>query len=168
MIALSFAPVEGNPSASAYRLLEAQVEQHWPQIPRPLTLMRTELGKPCFRDYPECHFNLSHSGKWVACVLSDVPVGVDLQQHRRVPDRVIRKFTPEEQGWLQTHPEDFFPLWVKKEAFLKAIGTGLTRNLGSFSALPLEENTVENYSICLMPAPEGGYSCGVAFLNSTG
>ena len=39
-------------------------------------------GKPYFRDLP-FYFNLSHSGDYVLCVLSEAEIGADIQQHRR-------------------------------------------------------------------------------------
>ncbi len=167
MITLHFARVDGETrevaSQTAHRLLEQQAAQRWPQLPSPLVQERTPGGKPVLSGYPNCHFNLSHSGEWAVCALSDTPVGVDIQQHRAVPARVVRRFTAEEQHWLEQHPKDFFDLWVKKEAFLKAIGTGLTRRLDSFSVLPPEENTVEGYRIALAVPPEAGYACAVCY-----
>lgn len=33
-------------------------------------------GKPYLRDYPNAQFNISHSGQFVACAVSDRPIGV--------------------------------------------------------------------------------------------
>ena len=36
--------------------------------------------KPYLKDYPDIHFNGSHSGEYLVCALSDVPVGIDIQK----------------------------------------------------------------------------------------
>ena len=48
------------------------------------SVMRTETGKPYLRLHPELFFNISHSGEWIACVLGNVPVGIDIQYHREI------------------------------------------------------------------------------------
>lgn len=149
-------------SKAAHDLLEEAAHRKWPDLPTPLPMQKDKNGKPFFQGFPGRYFNLSHSGAWVVCALSDHPVGVDLQAHRQVPVRVARHFTPGEQGWLETQPDAaFFDLWVKKEAYLKAVGTGLTRRLDSFSVLPIEENQVGEWTIRLVQPPEEGYSCAL-------
>ncbi len=165
MMELAFRRIAGQGPAAgsetAHRLLEELTAKAWPEVPHPLPLHKDERGKPFFMGFPSRHFNLSHSGDWAACVLSDKPVGVDLQLHRAQPRRVAQRFTPQEQAWLEQNPAGFFDLWVKKEAYLKALGTGLTRRLDSFFVLPLERNRVGDYVIWLAEPPEPGYSCAV-------
>lgn len=38
----------------------------------------TGHGKPYLLNYPDVHFNISHSGEYVACAVADSPVGVDI------------------------------------------------------------------------------------------
>ena len=155
----SSAPSAG--SEAAHRLLEEAASRRWPELPKPLPLEEDEKGKPYIRGYPGCQFSLSHSGGWAACALSDGPVGVDIQQHREIPALVSRKFSGEEQEWLRNHPDSFFDLWVKKEAYLKALGAGLTIRLDRFTVLPLENNMVAGCRIWLADPPEKGYSCAI-------
>lgn len=58
-----------------------------------------ENGKPFLLDYKEVHYNLSHSGDWILCAVSDQPVGIDIQQkssmRRGLCDRV---FSEEEKS----------------------------------------------------------------------
>jgi 4'-phosphopantetheinyl transferase len=60
-----------------------------------LDVIRPENGKPVFRDYPQCHFNISHSGNHGACVLADTPVGIDIEAigglNTRVLDRILHR-----------------------------------------------------------------------------
>lgn len=44
-------------------------------------------GKPYLPDYPHAHFNISHSGQYVACAVCERPVGLDIQ--------VIKSYDPD-------------------------------------------------------------------------
>ena len=50
-------------------------QYRWRELP-PIRL--TSLGKPYFPDFPEVHFNLSHTTGAVLVALSGEPVGVDI------------------------------------------------------------------------------------------
>ena len=97
-------------------------------------------GKPELTGSEIC-FNLSHSGMWAACAVSDRPVGVDVELPRCSMAVAQRHFCPEEL--LQLPREDrslaLNRLWTAKEAFVKAVGCGLTVPLNSFRVL-LKEN----------------------------
>lgn len=94
-------------------------------------------GKPLLRDGP--HFNLSHSDGWAALVISSGPaVGIDIEWHRPVEEVLAEMvFSAQEQRDLQRHvgPDRiaaFYRGWTRKEAYLKACGSGLARALDSF------------------------------------
>jgi 4'-phosphopantetheinyl transferase len=77
-------------------------------------------------------FNLSHSYDVAGYVVADQPVGIDLEKVRSldVAGIVERFFAPEEWRLWQDLPMEqqqlaFFRAWTVKEAYLKAIGTGL-------------------------------------------
>lgn len=84
------------------------------------------------------HFNVSHSGDALALAISrSQPLGIDLE-HRRRPRRVLelakRFFAPHEARMLSRLPETerqiaFLRLWTRKEALVKAEGTGLSGGL---------------------------------------
>ena len=106
--------------AQAYDLLERAARLHWgwDRLPE---LAREERGKPYFPGAPQYHFNLSHSGPFALCALSNRPVGVDIQVVRPdwSPKLVDRSCTPEERAWLAAlgdRPEDFAALWACKES----------------------------------------------------
>ncbi|HOI88261.1 MAG TPA: 4'-phosphopantetheinyl transferase superfamily protein [Lentimicrobium sp.] len=101
-----------------------------------------EKGKPEPGGLQGIHFNVSHSGDWVVAALSPFPVGVDVERMRKVPEGVANRFFSEkEKAWLASanneieKAEIFFTLWTLKESFLKALGTGLTRSLSSFTVV---------------------------------
>jgi phosphopantetheinyl transferase len=84
-------------------------------------------------------FNVSHSGDHAAIALSPTGrVGVDIETHGRVHD--LRALIPTvmadgERGWIDAAESDtafgnaFYACWTRKEAVLKAIGTGLIDDL---------------------------------------
>jgi len=99
-----------------------------------------EKGKPCPDGYRGAHFNISHSGDWVVAALSPDRVGVDIERVRPVkPGLAERFFSATENRMLAGIADEagrrdlFFTLWTLKESFLKAVGTGLSGGLKSFS-----------------------------------
>jgi 4'-phosphopantetheinyl transferase len=87
-------------------------------------------------------FNLSHSGdRALIGLTAGAAIGVDVEAIRPIPDAVqIARghFAPDEAAALAALPPDavepaFFGLWTRKEAVVKALGTGLSLPLGRFS-----------------------------------
>ncbi|MCJ2090595.1 4'-phosphopantetheinyl transferase superfamily protein [Methylobacterium sp. E-005] len=87
-------------------------------------------------------FNLSHSAARALIGLAgSATIGVDIEQIRPIPDavRIARMhFAPDEAAALAKLSPDaieatFFGLWTRKEAVVKALGTGLSLPLDRFS-----------------------------------
>ena len=100
------------------------------------------VGKPFLTDSPY-FFNISHSGDFCAAVLSDKPVGIDLQTLARV-NRIRdinafakRFFSPDELELFLKKPtrEELCALWTRKEALSKLLGRQLCESLSSLSSL---------------------------------
>ena len=93
-------------------------------------------GKPLFDNAPACHFSLSHSDDVGVLAIDHVaPVGVDVEVLRPMGelDALAQAHcTPDECAALAARPSgdarlrSFLAAWTRKEACLKAIGTGLT------------------------------------------
>jgi len=79
--------------------------------------------------------SLAHSAGLVAVALSrDGAVGIDLERADREPTALAWFCSPAERRWLDTLPRadrqtGFVRLWTRKEACLKAAGTGIDRRL---------------------------------------
>lgn len=87
-----------------------------------------ECGKPFFLNEKNIFFNLSHSGKFAVCVVSEREVGIDVEGDRKVSSKLVcRHFTEAEIEWLNEGDFDnrFLKIWTFKEAYGKAIGTGV-------------------------------------------
>ena len=112
-------------------------------VEEPDEVCMNEFEKPFYKEYPEIHFSLSHSGVMAMCVISDRPVGCDVEKIReRDLDIAKRFFTSEEYDLIKSQKTDelqtkmFFRIWTLKESFVKCIGTGLSTLLNEFSIIP--------------------------------
>jgi len=90
-------------------------------------------------------FNLSHSGDLAALVLLRARhVGIDIEAERALTDPVLlarRILGQRERVWfdgLSAGARDaaLLAAWTRKEAVLKAVGTGVSGNLRSIEVLP--------------------------------
>ncbi|MEO1815977.1 MAG: 4'-phosphopantetheinyl transferase superfamily protein [Acetobacterium sp.] len=124
-------------SVGAEILLQQAVERvHG--ISGSLRIAPGEDGKPMLSDYPDIHFNLSHSGHYVVCGLGVQAVGVDIQKMERPNLKLARRFfASSEADWLWALPAEqqirgFYDLWTLKEAYMKYTGKGFRLPLHSF------------------------------------
>jgi 4'-phosphopantetheinyl transferase len=99
---------------------------------------RPSLAPPF--DRSGLHFNLAHTEGVVAmAVCRHARVGVDVEKAGRAPLAVAeRYFSAAEVAQLhalpaEAQPRRFVKLWTLKEAYLKAMGTGLAGGLGRMS-----------------------------------
>lgn len=97
---------------------------------------QTQSGKPVCVGGPP--ISLTHSGDWVACAVAATgDVGIDLQfpaAHLNTDAIADSFFHDEERQWvLDGERERFFMLWTLKEAYLKALGVGLSGGLNCVS-----------------------------------
>jgi 4'-phosphopantetheinyl transferase len=100
--------------------------------PDALAIVRDAQGKPRLAGaHAGLHFNLSHSGDWVALAWSQLaPVGVDIEARaNNFAELLPYCANPTEQVELRADPRPeraFLQLWTRKEAVLKAHGSGLS------------------------------------------
>ncbi len=109
--------------------------------PRDVRIEHGPNGKPDLARTHGLHVNLSHSGERALLAVSrHGPIGVDIEVGRtgRPFARLSRRFfAPSEHEWIQglaaaDVASGFYRLWTLKEAYLKAIGTGLTLSSRTF------------------------------------
>lgn len=93
--------------------------------------------------YDGVRFNLSHTDGLIACVVTQGRAcGVDVERTpASAAGRLTRHFAAAEQAELAAlapggRAARVSELWVLKEAYLKALGTGLHRSLAGFSFPP--------------------------------
>jgi 4'-phosphopantetheinyl transferase len=112
--------------------------------PRSVEFVETEYGKPTLapvHGLTDLDFNLSHSGVLALYAFtSGRAVGVDVELIREIPDTdelAERFFSPTEIASLKALPLAqrslaFLACWTRKEAFIKALGHGLSCPLDAF------------------------------------
>ena len=129
----------------AYRSLFAEflaryvAIQHLKVTSNDLMMLCSSHGKPYFLGFENFHFNLSHSGEFVVCAISDSPVGIDVEKIIPLDIRLMASnYSLSEQADLyrqkpETELSYFYELWTLKESFIKKSGEGLSKQLDSFS-----------------------------------
>ena len=93
-------------------------------------------GKPCFDAGEGPFFNISHSVDLAGILVSDEhEVGLDIEKIRPGFSDLQDFCLSEEE---RESGEDFLKLFTAKESLCKAIGTGLTDEIKTVPAIPLE------------------------------
>ena len=109
--------------------------------PESLEVCLGRHGKPFTAG--DWQFNLSYGGDWAIIALAKrMPLGVDLEPLRPFPESlsIARNFFSLDEIDLiersdeSTRSRRFLMLWTRKEAYVKAVGQGLTAPLDNFSA----------------------------------
>lgn len=98
--------------------------------PRAIEFEHNEFGKPSVKNGP-LHFSASHSdGLAVIAISHRRPVGIDVERISPIDYRLLAEhfFSPAEASRIYDL-ESFYGLWTRKEAVLKALGTGLSCGL---------------------------------------
>lgn len=130
--------------AAAHSLLREALSDYENVPPDAWTFARNAYGKPMLAnpyDAMNFGFSLAHTDSLVACAVcrgSDVGVDVEsLNPMIHALDIAHRYFSPDEVIGLQACAETerqlrFIELWTLKEAYVKAIGEGLSHPLHTF------------------------------------
>lgn len=139
--------------------------------PLALVFEKNVHGKPFLVDNP-IFFNLSHSGDYGLIALSHVaPVGVDIEKHNPKTDILgiaKRYFTSDEYLYIKHRSEReqfvaFYEIWSAKEAYVKALGEGISHGFNRFSVINSGGDfvtSVEGLSLNKL-AVDYGYSAAV-------
>ncbi len=128
-----------------------------------------EQGKPQIVNFPK-KFNLSHSGDYVVCAVSDGEVGVDIQKWVPYKERTAERFFAPEEWQLYQETEEskrlalFYRLWTRKEAYGKYTGQGIGAVLGE--NLSGEAECRKRQIVFREMILENGYSVAICFKNS--
>lgn len=128
-----------------------------PATPASLIFERGENGKPALAPpHAGWRFNLSHSGEaGLYGVARGMEVGVDIERVR--PVRHARSIA--ERFLKQPEPADFFALWTRREAAVKASGVGLAGLADEPSGVCfLELPPVPGYAAALAVAGAGEFA----------
>lgn len=122
-----------------------------------IVFYKNEHDKPYLKDL-SCHFNISHSGDFVVCAISENEIGIDIEKIRPIDLKIAKKIctetelkylfngTPNENDFNPATEDEllsrFFKLWTAKEAYGKCKGVGVDF---------IDTLTLEYFSIELSP-----------------
>lgn len=126
----------GKLGVGAELLLIKALETAAPELSPPLPIVCGEGGKPALSG-GGLYFNLSHSGVYAACAVSDCPVGLDIQSEREHKERLAERFfSAQERIFIAgsgNRDYAFTQIWSMKESCVKLLATGLQTPLSSFT-----------------------------------
>lgn len=117
---------------------------HLACAPAELSFGKGLQGKPFVQGMPDLQFNLSHSQNVAVLAIAACEVGVDVEVSRTLSDASAlarRLYQDDEREWVESieGPEmhaRFLTCWTRKEACIKAVGSGLSIDPKSFNAGP--------------------------------
>ena len=113
-----------NLSWNARVVLRILLGRHLAVAPRDVHFRYEPLGRPVLASEhaSDLQFSVSHSGEMVALAFSRGAVGVDIEHNGRPVDAdLLRRW-----GLQDNQQREFLRLWTRNEAYLKALGVGLT------------------------------------------
>lgn len=140
----------------AYQLLKQALREGYGITDNPI-FDYNEHGKPSIVGHPEIFFNLSHCKEAAICVVSDHPVGVDVESIREYKNSLVN-YTMNEEEIREIEASEnpasaFIRLWTMKEATMKLVGTGISNDMKSvIDTTKYKYTTVDRqryiYTIC--------------------
>lgn len=120
-------------------LIRSLINKRYGLKSKDINFLENEFGKPYFKNAKDFHFNISHSGQWVVCIIDCSPVGIDIEEISDIDLYISTCFFSgkEHRDLLELEKkyrlDYFFDLWSLKESYIKAEGKGLSIQLDSFS-----------------------------------
>ncbi len=131
-------------SIVAWGMLRKLLSKYAAVAPQSLVFGRNAYGKPHLAEPADSpiQFNMSHTdGMILYAVTRDRPIGVDVEDTQRRGGGIElarRFFAQAEVAALEALPpqaqhDAFFRFWTLKEAYIKALGSGLSIPLQSFA-----------------------------------
>ena len=137
LISLKEVPKKEQRSHAHKLLRECLKTHHIEYVTDETPIIRNEHGKPSLAEHPEIKYNLSHANGIAVCLVSETECGVDCEGVRSYRPNVIKRaFSENEKILIENASENehdllFFRLWTLKEAYVKAIGIGISYPLNT-------------------------------------
>jgi len=114
-------------------------------------------------------FNVSHSGNYILTAIGSRPIGIDLELVN--PDfefepLLPNNFSEDEVAYIAGKAVNFYQLWTRKEALLKATGEGITNNLDNVPCLtPTISRNDSTYNLISFTVDEDYTACLATSIN---
>lgn len=129
-----------NETKLSYLILSYIYFQKFKKILNLKLIVKNEYGKPMFKD-SSLFFNISHSKNYICCSLSNINIGVDIEEKRKLNQNSKNRFLTKKE--LLINSIDPLKYWVIKEAYSKYLGLGLKIDFSKISV----ENIRKNFSV---------------------
>ncbi len=128
--------------------------------PEKIKISYTKKGKPYIsqnKNNPTIHFNLSHTNNQIIYAISKNIVGIDIENiHKQTNyEQLAKRFfcASEYETINQAKQEEkakiFYSFWTGKEAYLKAIGEGIS---GGLNTIEFNYQTLNNQLAIVTPS----------------
>ena len=133
-------------------------------------IIYNEYEKPLLKD-GSVFFNLSHSGQWVICAMSDEVIGCDIEKIAPIEISLANMLEDSEYIDIMSQEEELredmlYRFWTLKESFMKAVGLGVNLDLRDFrislgDKISVQQN-IDNKEYHFREITEiGGYKCAL-------
>lgn len=122
-------------------LLRILVGKYTNQNPLAIRLTKGLRNKPELLDNLGWHVNATHSGNWILLAIGRYSVGIDVEEVKpdfTFTDVIPISFSTQERQYIEADGNAtvrFYELWTRKEAFVKAIGSGIDETFSQVPAL---------------------------------
>jgi len=117
-----------------------------------MDMAENEFAKPEFKN-GRLHFNLSHSGERAMCIMSDMPVGCDVEKIGPANMNIAKRFFSQDENESVKNNDDFYRIWTQKESYIKCTGLGMHTPMDEFSVLAVSKGA--EYSLFAPDAIDG-------------
>lgn len=138
--------------------LNKLIKSFFPSENTPVELEYDEHGKPSLKHALNgcIHISLSHSGDYVAAMISDMPCGIDIEKTDRKIQKISQRFFTADELKTISEDADYLKIWTLKECIAKAVGKGLSLGIDSYSVAG-KVCTIDgvSYECHTVEAPEG-------------
>jgi 4'-phosphopantetheinyl transferase len=140
---------------AAHFALRVILSHYTKKAPQKLEFTTNNFGKPSLID-ADLKFNLSHSAEIALVAVSEnSEVGVDVESFDKKIEHlenISQMFSSDETNYLENCPQtsqnkEFFRVWTRKEAFVKAKGEGLSMPLKSFSVINRNDKLTQKFKV---------------------
>lgn len=122
-------------------LLRILAGRYTNQNPLAIRLTKGLRNKPELPNNLGWHINATHSGNWILLAIAKYSVGIDVEEVKpdfTFTDVIPFSFSTQERKYIEADGKAlvrFYELWTRKEAFVKAIGSGIDETFSQVPAL---------------------------------
>lgn len=142
------------------------------KIKSDIELTYNQYQKPYLKNN-EIYFNISHSGEYVICAISNDEVGCDIELIKDIDMKIANKFFNDNEYKAiinsNSQLDTFYRIWTLKESFMKNLGLGFNIELNSFeitlASNPMVNQNMNSNRYYFKEIDINNYKCSICLLN---